>query len=197
VKGSTAGRLHALIAGCALITTLVAAMPARAADDPWAANSQWGSVRLGYAKSGASQAADGAIGWGFSFSRFINPGLAWTAAVQHDLLGKYAGAAEIEVPITVEFTKHLAWSPSTRPYLGLGWGAIFHKYYRTGFDESGFRQGLFVNLGANGMIDKSSLLGFDVRLMIEQDTRSTNPTFPNKEPSSAVWSAKVTYSRIL
>lgn len=200
MKGSYAGRglgvVRVLLAGCAL-TSMFAVASARAADDPWAGNQQWVAVRFGYAKAGGSFAGDGAVGWGFGYTRFLHSGLAWSANVQHDMLGRFGGAAEVEVPLTVEFTKHLKWSESTRPYLGLGWGAFYHKIYRTGRDDSGFRQGLFVAGGANGMIDKSSLIGLDVRLVIEQDTRSINPTFPNREPSSLVWSAKLSYSRIL
>ncbi|MBI1796165.1 MAG: hypothetical protein HY076_07010 [Candidatus Eisenbacteria bacterium] len=201
MKGSTADRgavcRRALIAGWALVCTLAAALPARAADDPWGADAQWGAVRFGYAKSGAEFAGDGAVGWGFSYTRFLHAGVAWTAAVQHDLLGRYNSASEVEIPLTVEFTKHVAWSESARPYFGLGWGAFFHKTYRTGNDESGFRQGIFLATGANGVIDKASLIGLDVRLVIEQDTRSINATFPDKGASGIVWSAKISYTRIL
>src|SRR6185312_2991547 len=159
VMGSYAGRgvgvVRALLAGCALTSMLLAVAPARAADDPWAGNQQWASVRVGYAKAGAEFAGDGSIGWGFGYTRFLHNGLAWSANVQHDLLGRFAGAAEIEVPLTVEFTKHLRWSHSTRPYLGMGWGAFYRKTYRTGADEAGFHQGIFAAGGANGMIDKS------------------------------------------
>jgi outer membrane protein W len=85
---------------------------------------------------------------------------------------------------------------SARPYLGLGWGAIYHKTYRTGADESGFRQGIYLATGANTKINARSMLGLDLRYMIEQDTRSNNPTFPNDKASSSVVSAKLSYSRV-
>ncbi len=192
------GRIvRGLVAVAALILTFVSAGPARAAGDPWTQDASWVSARFGYSKSGARFAADGAVGYGFGYTRFIQNGIAFTASVEHDLLGRYSGASEIEVPFTVEFTKHMRWSDSTRPYLGLGWGAFLHKTYRTGADESGFRQGIFLAAGANAAIDRSSLLGFDIRIVMEQDTRSINPVFPNTDASSTVWSAKISYSRIL
>src|SRR5258706_508735 len=100
--------------------------------------------------------------------------VSWSANVQHDLGGRFAGAAEIEVPITVEFDKHFAVSATARPYLGAGWGAIYHKTYRTGLDTSGFRQGIFLATGGNAALNGSSLIGVDFTLMLEQDTRSIN-----------------------
>ena len=98
-------------------------------------------------------------------------------------------------PITTEFTRHFQWTPQTRPYLGLGWGAIYHKTYRTGADESGFRQGIYFATGANSVLSPGTLIGLDIRWMLEQDTRSLNPTFPNREASSSVVSAKLSISR--
>ena len=200
MKAWNAGRgvshVRALLSTLALITAAIAP-PARAAEHPWDTDASWISMRLGYAKSGAEFAADGGLGWGFGFTRFLHQGFAWSASAQHDMLGRYGAAAEIDAPLTVEFTKHMAWSKTARPYLGLGLGASYHKMYRTGRDESGFRQVAYLTGGANGMIDNGSLLGLDIRLTVQQDTRSINPIFPNREPSSLVWSAKVSYSRIL
>ena len=178
-----------MIAACALAVT-----PARAAS-PWDDDARWISLRAGYAKSGARFAAGGSFGYGFAYTWFLAPGTAWSASVQHDVLGRYGSASEIEVPITVEFTRHFHWSDPARPYLGVGWGAVYHKTYRTGADESDFRQGLYLTGGGNAAIDASSLIGFDLRIMLEQDTRSINPTFPNAQASSTVWGAKLVYSR--
>ncbi|MEK7331340.1 MAG: hypothetical protein AAB113_11125 [Candidatus Eisenbacteria bacterium] len=174
-----------------------APVPARAADDAWSDDACWISVRAGSARSGARFAPDGAFGYGFGYTWFLAKEVAWSANVQHDLLGRYARAAEIEVPMTVEFTKHFRFSAPARPYLGAGWGAIYHKSYRTGADESGFRQGLYLATGGNAVLNAGSLIGVDVRLMLEQDTRSINPTFPNAEASSTNWSVKLSYSRVL
>ena len=201
VRGWTTGRLgmrerlalaHLTVVVAALA---LAAAPARAATGQWDNDARWISVRAGYAKSGARFAPGGSFGYGFAYSWFLAKGTAWSASVQHDVLGRYGRAAEIEVPITTEFTRHFRWSEPARPYLGVGWGAVYHKTYRTGADESDFRQVLYLTGGGNAALNATSLVGFDVRLMLEQDTRSINPTFPNIEASSTVWSAKLTYSR--
>ncbi len=186
--------LACLIAGAAALALTI--VPARAATGPWDDDARWISMRAGYAKSGARFAPSGAFGYGFAYTWFLADGVAWSASVQHDLLGRYGRAAEIEVPVMAEFTRHFRWSTAARPFLGAGWGFIYHKTYRTGADESGFRQGFYITTGGNAALDAGSLLGFDVRLMLEQDTRSINPTFPNTEASSTVWSAKLIYSRV-
>jgi hypothetical protein len=176
---------------------VLVALPARSADDPWSEDARWVSMRVGTAGSGATLAADGSYGYGFGYTWFLGNQLAWSATVQHDVLGRYGDASEIEVPITVEFTKHIHLADVARPYLGGGWGAIYHKTYRTGADESGFRQGLYLALGGNTMLNAHSLIGVDARLMLEQDTRSINPTFPNHSADTRNWSLKLSYSRVL
>jgi len=188
------GTLLGLIA---LAAAVIVPRPARAADDAWSNDARWISVRAGSAHSGARFAADGGFGYGFGYTWFLGRELSWSANVQHDLLGRFAGAAEIEVPITVEFDRHLGFSPSARPYLGAGWGAIYHKTYRTGLDVSGFRQGIFLALGGNGALNANSLIGIDFRLMLEQDTRSINPSFPDVKASDTRMSLKLSYSRML
>ena len=192
--GSTAGR-GVFIAGAIGLIAAFTALPARA-QSPWDEGRSWASVRAGYAKSGARFAADGSYGYGFSYSWFLNNNVGWTLAMSHDLLGRYWGAAEIEVPMTTEFTRHFRWGGSSAMYLGAGIGAVYHKTYRTGADQSGFRQGILAVTGVNSMINPSSMVGVDFRWMLEQDTRSINPAFPNLEASSAVWTAKVSYSRV-
>jgi len=177
------------------VNLILAPVAARAADDHWDDGRHWVSARVGFAKSGARLAPGGSFGYGFGYTWFLARNVAWGASVGHDLLGRYGSAAEIEVPITTEFTKHFQWSAQTRPYLGLGWGAIYHKTYRTGADQSGFRQGIYVATGANSSLSASSLIGLDLRWMLEQDTRSINPTFPNADASTSVLSAKLSVSR--
>jgi hypothetical protein len=176
---------------------MLAPVSAGAAGDPWSEDVSWISVRAGSASSGARFAPDGGFGYGFSYTWFLSNQLAWTATAQHDLLGHYGRAAEMEVPLTVEFTRHFHIATTTRPFIGLGWGGIFHKVYRTGDDASGFRQGVHLTIGGNSMLGATSLIGVDARLMLEQDTRSINPTFPNIEPSTSNWGVKLTYSRVL
>jgi outer membrane protein W len=174
-----------------------APLPARAADDAWSDDVRWISVRIGSAGSGARFAPNGSFGYGFGYTWFLTKQVAWSATVQHDVLGRFGDASEVEVPIMVEFTKHFRFSAPARPYLGAGWGAVYHKTSRTGADESGFRQGLYVTTGGNAALNAGSLIGVDFRVLLEQDTRSINPTFPNSQASSTRWSVKLSYSRVL
>ena len=166
-----------LVAIAAALT--LSALPARAAEGHWDEGRNWISARAGFVRSGARFAPGGSFGYGFSYSWFIGRKTAWSASVGHDLLGRFGPAAMIEVPITTEFTRHFAWTEQTRPYLGLGWGAVYHKTYRTNADESDFRQGIYVATGVNSVLSPGALIGLDVRWMLQQDTRSINPTFPN------------------
>jgi hypothetical protein len=191
------GMRGALLAWIAIAAMVVAPRAARAADDAWSDDVRWISVRAGSARSGARFAPEGGFGYGFGYTWFLAKEVSWSANVQHDLLGRVAGAAEIEVPITVEFDKHFAFSATARPYLGGGWGAIYHKTYRTGLDTSGFRQGIYLATGANAALNASSLIGVDFRIMLEQDTRSINPSFPDVHASDTRWSLKLSYSRML
>lgn len=190
-------RTHGALAGLIAfaLTAVLAPAPARAADGHWADGRNWVSARVGFAKSGARLATAGSFGYGFGYTWFLADNVAWSTSVGHDLLSRYGPAAIIEVPITTEFTRHFQWTSQTRPYLGVGFGAIYHKTYRTGADESGFRQGIYAATGANAALSPGGLIGLDIRWMLQQDTRSLNPTFPNFDASSSVVSAKLSFSR--
>jgi hypothetical protein len=188
-------RTHIALAGLFGMAIVLASAPARAADDHWDEGKHWVSLRAGFTKSGARYAPGGSLGYGFGYTWMLARNVAWSASAGYDVLGRYGAAAQIEVPLTTEFTKHFQWTAQTRPYLGVGWGAIYHKTYRTPSDESGFRQGIYLATGANSSLTAGSVIGLDVRMMLEQDTRSINPTFPNAEASETVLSAKLSYSR--
>jgi len=190
-----AARRHWALIGVVVGAAVLGAFPAGAADGQWDAGRNWVSLRAGFAKSGARLAPGGWLGAGFGYTWFLGNNMAWGASAGYDVLGRYGKASEIEVPFTTEITKHFSWAENTRPYLGGGWGAIFHKTSRTGADESNFRQAVYLAVGANSVLTGNSLLGLDVRIMLEQDTRSINPTFPNSLASSTMTSAKLSYSR--
>ena len=195
-RGSRSGAVRMGLVGM-IVAMAAAPLPARAADKAWADDARWVSVRVGTAGSGAKLASSGSFGYGFSYTWFLAKQLAWSATVQHDVLERYGNASEIDVPFTVEFTRHFALSAVAKPYLGGGIGAVYHKTYGTGADESGFRQGIYLATGGNAMVDAGSLIGVDLRLMLEQDTRSINTTFPNSSAASRNWSVKLSYSRVL
>lgn len=180
---------------------LIRSFPAWAETNPWSKHSQWWSVRAGYAKSTAEGSADGSVGFGFGYLRFWNSQWATGAYAHMELLGQYGGAAEIEVPWTLELQRHFKWNTSFRPYLGLGGGAFYHKFYRTGNDVSSVRPGAYLVGGGNVPISDHGLLGVDVRTILEADESMTNRIFgvvtdgPSPEVQEGTrWSVKVNYS---
>jgi len=191
----------AIAAMLAPVLGLLRPMPAGAETKPWSKHSQWGSVRFGYAKSTAEGSADGNLGCGVGFTRFWNSRWATGAFVHWELLGRYGGAAEIEIPWTLELTRHFKWNTSLRPYLGVGGGVFYHKFYRTGEDEASLRPGGYLVGGGNMPINDRSLLGVDVRAILEAEEASTNRIFgvvtdgsPPEVKQGARWSVKVSYA---
>lgn len=195
VRGARLARKGLSLAGLIGMLALGAA-PALASGEAWDKDHHWVSARFGIAKSGATLASGSNPGFGFGYTWMLGTDVSWSATAGYDLLGKYGAAAEIEIPVTTDFAKHFRMGPAVRPYLGLGWGVIYHKTYRTGADQGGWRQGIYLATGANTSIGGAGLVGVDFRYMIEQDTRSNNPTFPNPDASGHVTSLKLSYSRV-
>ena len=104
----------------------------------------------------------------------------WAASPSYDLLGRFGGAAEIEIPLTLEVARHSRWGAAVYPYVGIGAGAFYHKRYRTGADESGFTPGRYLVCGMHVPIRKQGLLGLDVR-MATVDKPDANPAFPGPD----------------
>jgi hypothetical protein len=164
--------------------------------DPWGEGRQWFSFRAGYAKSTVKESGDGNVGAGFGFTR-VGKGLWSVGGFAHlELLGRFAGSAEIEIPATLEVARHSAWKSGVRPYLGFGGGAFYHKFYRTGADIADLRPGFYFLGGMNAPISDHSLLGFDVRMVFQGSASSENPVFPNSREDAVHWSAKLNYSRV-
>jgi hypothetical protein len=139
--------------------------------------SQWISFRAGYAKGSGEVAADGLLGGGFGYRRFVLDRWAVGAFAQYDLLGRFGSAADISLPLTLEVTRHTRWGAGLYPYVGIGAGAYYNKQYRTGADASGFTPGRYVTFGAVIPIRRQSALGLDVR-MATVDRFDANPAFP-------------------
>ena len=139
--------------------------------------SQWMSVRAGYAKGSGDVAADGLVGGGFGYRRFVLDRWAVGAFAHYELLGRFGRAADISVPLTIEVTRHTHWGAAVYPYAGIGGGAFYNKLYRTGDDKSGFTPGRYLTFGANFPIRRQSMLGIDVR-MATVDKFDANPAFP-------------------
>lgn len=139
--------------------------------------SQWMSVRVGYAKGSGEVAPDGLVGGGFGYRRFVLDRWAVGAFAHYDLLGRFGKAADISVPLTIEVTRHSRWGAGVYPYVGVGAGAFYEKYYRTGDDQAGFSPGRYLTFGADFPLRRQGMLGIDVR-MATVDKYDDNPAFP-------------------
>lgn len=194
-KGWIAGLSIAGLMGAGL------ASPVRAADiKPWSAKTQWFWLRAGYAKSSAAGAADGNVGYGFGYTRFRNSKWAFGVHAEVNVLGRYGRARELEIPWTVEVTRHYKWNTPLRPYLGLGGGAYYHQISGTGLDASTVLPGIYFVSGVNAPVSDHGLLGFDLRANSVRATAQGDPVFggavtANEHQSRVIhWSAKVGYA---
>jgi hypothetical protein len=168
----------------------------RAEDGPWAKCTNWLSFRAGYAKASGPNAGDGLGGYGVAYQRMLSKKWAFGASMQHDVVGHLAHAYEISVPFTAEFTRHIAWKTQIHPYLGVGGGYYFHKYYRTGADYTGAPGGgWYLNGGFNLPIDDRHNLGLDTRLSFVATRKGVvNPVFGAETSGETLWSVKLNWA---
>jgi hypothetical protein len=171
-----AAALMAVVLAGAAAVPVFAAGSSDAAGDILKRGSQWMSVRAGYAKVSGDLAPNGLGGVGFGYRRFVLDRWAVGAFAHYELLGRFGGAAEIEVPLTLEVTRHTRWGAAVYPYAGVGAGAFYHKSYRTGADQSDFTPGRYLAGGMHIPVRKQGLLGVDVR-MATVDKPDANPAF--------------------
>jgi len=153
-----------------------------AAGDILKRGSQWMSVRAGYAKGSGDEAPNGVVGGGLGYRRFVLDNWSVGSFVHYDLLGRFGGAAETAIPITLEVVRHSRWGAAVYPYAGIGAGVFYLKRYRTGADESVFTPGRYLTCGMHIPVRKQGLLGLDVR-MATVDQLDANPVFSGPDGS--------------
>ena len=129
-------RRGAALAGLIGVLAVLGPASVRADGTPWDKDHHWVSARAGVAKSGATLAPGGNMGFGVGYTWMLGNNLGWSATAGYDVLGKYGAAAEIELPVTTDFARHFSMGHAAKLYTGLGWGVIYHKTYRTGADEA-------------------------------------------------------------
>ncbi len=170
----------------------------RAEDGPWAKHSNWLSFRAGYAKATGENAGDGLVGYGMAYQHMIDRQWGFGFAVQHDLVGHLGPGYEISVPFTLEINRHFKWNTSIRPYVGLGGGYFFHKFYRTAPDDTGAPSaGGYVNVGANLPLSERHVLGLDTRVaFVGGRDGVVNPVFGPEKSSRTLWSVKLNYALV-
>jgi outer membrane protein W len=183
-----------VLIGLALPWAAWAAAPTR---DMLARGSQWLTVKGGYAKSAVDDAPDANVGFGVTYSYFFRPQMSVAAALQYDVLGRYQGPAEVEMPLTVEGTYHFRWPTQAIPYMGLGSGAAFHSYLYTGDDSKDTRWIGYVLGGIDLPVTARALLGLDLRMEFETGGKSENPWFPSEDNTVMHWSWKLAYTYAL
>ncbi len=164
-------------------------------DGIWVKRGNWIGVRAGYAKRGGGNSGDGLFGYGVSYQRMLTRHYSLNAAVQHDVVGHLGNSLEYDIPMTLEFQRHFRWSPTLRPYLGLGGGYHWRKFYRTRTDDGGAPvSGWHVSFGANTPLDDRHVLGFETRMAVVPGRGTVNPVFGPDDDQSTLWSAKLTWS---
>jgi hypothetical protein len=180
----------AALSAVLMIAGLLAAAPARAVDDPWTPGTSWLSIRAGYAKFAAVNAPNGAAGYGVGYSRMLQPlwifrNMSLGASVHHELLGRVAGAAIVDVPFALELDRHFLWNGGMRPYLGVGLAAHYLKGYRFPEAPGDVRGGPYLVIGGNVPVSGSSVIGLDIRAGTLSDIEETY-----------IWSMKLNYSLV-
>ena len=168
----------------------------RAEDGLWAKRTNWLAVRAGYAKSTATGAGDGLVGYGLAYQHMMNKRWAFGGSVSHDLVGHFDRSYEAVVPFTLEFTRHYKWKTAVRPYVGMGGGYYFHKYYRTASDYSGAPgSGYFFSFGTNLPLDDRHLIGVDTRVSFMSGREGVvNPVFGPEQANETLWSIKLNWA---
>lgn len=184
----------AVLAASILLVSLAGA--AAAQDEAWRKDAAWASVRVGAVKSLAQNSPGGNIGWGFGYRHMLTPRLSLGAGFDHDLLGKFGGAAIIEVPASLELLLHFRWKTPIHPAVGAGFAAVYRKAYRSGDDYSEVQPGGFATIALHTAISPHTILGAEFRAMsVSSDETGSNPTFGDHLPSSGRTSVKISLSR--
>jgi hypothetical protein len=171
----------------------------RAEDGPWAKGANWLVFGAGYARAGGQDAGDGLGGYGIGYEHMLSNKWSFGARIHHDVLGHLGKSYEVAVPFTAEFVRHYKWKTVMRPFLGLGGGYYFHKYYRTGADYTGAPgSGYHVTLGTDLPIDDRHLLGLETRIGIVKGRgdQVVNPVFGPEANSLTIWSVKLNWALV-
>lgn len=183
-------RRAAVLAATLLVAglTSLCAVPLHAVENAWAPGTNWLSLRGGYAKMASDNAPNGAAGYGFGYTRMLGPwwifeNFSLGANVHHELLGRFAGAALVDVPFAVELDRHFLWSGGVVPYVGVGAAAHYLKGYRYPDAPGEVRGGPYLVGGANLQVNPNNALGFDVRVGTLADVDETY-----------LWSIKLNYA---
>jgi len=170
----------------------------RREDGVYAQGASWLSFRFGWAKRAEDFSGGGLVGYGVGYQRMLKRNYAFSARIDHDVVGHYGGDVDISVPFTGEFQRHFGGKGSARPYLGLGGGYYYRKAYRTGLEyTTTVTSGVHISAGIVSPISDRHLVGLDVRMAFVDGREGVhNPTFGASQPTETLWSAKVSWALV-
>lgn len=165
-------------------------------DGHWAKRTNWISFRAGYAKATGKFTGHAVGGYGVAFQRMTSRKWSLGGSISHDVLGHLGNAYEIAVPMTLELSRHSSWKTAFRPYIGVGAGYYFHKYYRTAGDYTGAPAlGYSLAFGGNTPLDDKHLLGIDARVHFMRGRDGVvNPVFGPEEGTETLWTVKLNWA---
>jgi hypothetical protein len=170
----------------------------RKEDGVYAKSANWLSLRFGYANRTGETSGDGSIGYGIGYTHMLSNKYAFAAGINHDIVGHFAKQLDVAVPITGEFQRVFKWSGEMRPYLGVGGGFYFRKYYRTGSEyNTTTTAGEHVSIGLTSQLDDKHVVGFETRVAWVQGRPGVvNPTFGAGSETETIWTAKLTWALV-
>jgi hypothetical protein len=205
--------------GAVVMLAVAYASPAFADESPaWTPGSNWMIVRGGIAESNAQGSGEGGAGYGFGFRHMLTPlklnewqvagvrpfsFLKWTLLkkfsvagfVDYNVISRFGSASEIEIPATVELTRHFGAKGAARPYFSGGFGSFHRKTTNTGNDFSRTVVCGFIDGGVDMSVASNQLLGVDVRFArVDGENPNNNPVFGTGESSATHWSVKLGYA---
>jgi len=170
----------------------------RKVDGVYAKGANWLGLRFGYANRSGELSGDGFIGYGISYTRMLSKKYAFAAGINHDIVGHFADQIDVSVPFTGEFQRVFKTGADMRPYVGLGGGYYFRKFYRTGTEyNTTAAGGAHVSIGLASQLDDKHVVGFETRVAWVQGRPGiTNPTFGPGTDTETIWTAKLTWALV-
>ena len=170
----------------------------RTIDGVYTKQSNWLSFRFGYAKRSGDLTGDGYVGYGVGYSRMISRKYAFAAGVGHEIVGHFGPQLDVAVPFTAEFQRHYKWNSSVRPFIGIGGGYYFRKFYRTGTEyNTTTTGGPHVSLGFTSALDARHVIGIETRIARLQGRPGiVNPTFGPGEANETIWTVKLSWALV-
>jgi hypothetical protein len=176
---------------------LAEAEEARKSGIPWHRGATWMAFKLGTSGSKVANSPEASVAFGLGAQHFMSSKWAYGISVDLDVLGKFNGATQMEIPLTLDMTRHLRWGTDTvRPFLGTGIGVYYYRTYRTGADATDVRPGFHLSGGFNAPISGSALMGVMARGAVQWGAELDDPYFPNDSNTAVHWSVKLTYNRV-